>query len=525
MWKHLLWASLTGGLLALAWPTYGFASTIFFAFVPLLCLSHRFRIEGKKNRVLWTWSYWAFLIFNAVTTWWLYRATPFGMLFAVLVNSLLMSWVFLLYHILAKRMRFYHQQIVFICLWLCFEKFHLNWDFSWPWLNLGNAFSNNTDWIQWYEYTGTFGGSLWVLVVNCLLFNAFIKFQKKQRIEAYQSLFIVVLIVVIPAVCSFHILNKPELPTEKKINALLWQPNIDPYQEKYKIDNYEVVRRLTDDVKREMDSSTQYVIAPETVIPNHIAIEDFSYSYLYYHLKDFGQQQKIKWLLGATLTESHANKTQPNATGILYRNGKGRWFNVYNTACFIDEKGRLETYYKSKLVVGVEHIPYRKVIGKVMAKTLNLGGALFTLTPQKEREVFTNKEVKIAPVICYESVYGAFVTDYIKKGANILTVITNDGWWGNTEGHRQHLCLSKLRAIETRRYVLRSANTGISAVINTKGQILQQLGYDKKGMLKATAPLYDGMTFYVRYGDLIPKVALLVLLLTLPVLFLKRRGG
>ncbi|MFZ8281203.1 nitrilase-related carbon-nitrogen hydrolase, partial [Staphylococcus aureus] len=77
-----------------------------------------------------------------------------------------------------------------------------------------------------------------------------------------------------------------------------------------------------------------------------------------------------------------------------------------------------------------------------------------------------------APIICYESIYGEYIRTYVQKKATLLSIITNDGWWGNTPGYQQHLAYAKLRAIENNRWVVRSANTGVSAIINNKGNLL-----------------------------------------------------
>ena len=105
---------------------------------------------------------------------------------------------------------------------------------------------------------------------------------------------------------------------------------------------------------------------------------------------------------------------------------------------------------------------------------------------QKERTVFKHKteNLKVGPIICYESIYGSFVTEYIRKGADFLAIITNDAWWGNTAGHRQLLSYSRLRAIENRRSIVRSANTGISAIINRKGELINYLPYNHEGLLR-----------------------------------------
>jgi apolipoprotein N-acyltransferase len=125
--------------------------------------------------------------------------------------------------------------------------------------------------------------------------------------------------------------------------------------------------------------------------------------------------------------------------------------------------------------------------------------------------------VRVATVICYESVYGEFVTGYVKKGANLIFVLTNDGWWGDTPGYHQHNAFSSIRAIETRRSVARSANTGISSFINQRGEVLQKLSWWQRGAIKDTINANDSITFYVKYGDYIGRVArffsLLVVLL------------
>jgi apolipoprotein N-acyltransferase len=108
-----------------------------------------------------------------------------------------------------------------------------------------------------------------------------------------------------------------------------------------------------------------------------------------------------------------------------------------------------------------------------------------------------------APIICYESIYGEYTTNYIHKGANLLTIMTNDGWWANTAGHKQHLHYAKLRAIETRKWVARSANTGVSAVIDNNGNLLETRAWDTSDVIKYAIPPVSGETFFVRNGALI----------------------
>jgi len=143
---------------------------------------------------------------------------------------------------------------------------------------------------------------------------------------------------------------------------------------------------------------------------------------------------------------------------------------------------------------------------------IDLGGTVSSRAIQPERTVFTHpqKGYNVGPVICYESIYGAFVTEYVRKGAHFLGVITNDAWWGNTPGHKQLLSYTRLRAIENRRGISRSANTGISTFINPLGEYDEQLAYDRQGILTGTLPKMERLTFYTRYGDFIARLAVLI---------------
>ena len=104
---------------------------------------------------------------------------------------------------------------------------------------------------------------------------------------------------------------------------------------------------------------------------------------------------------------------------------------------------------------------------------------------------------------------------YVKRGANIICIITNDGWWGNTQGHKQHMNYARLRAIETRTWIARSANTGISCFIDPRGRVMNPLPWDKTGAIKMNVPFSENKTFYVLYGDLISKAAAVISILLL----------
>ena len=171
---------------------------------------------------------------------------------------------------------------------------------------------------------------------------------------------------------------------------------------------------------------------------------------------------------------------------------------------------------------GVENMPFPGLVSKLNLLGLeNMAG----VTPQKERTVFRNKGDAIAPAICYESIFGEFISSFVQNGAEYLFIITNDGWWGNTEGHRQHFEYAKLRAIENRIPIVRSANTGISGYFNTKGDVLSRTEWWEKDALKIALPKVEKheLTLYAIYGDYLGRMSHFLVIFTLLSVFVKRR--
>ncbi|MFY8214177.1 MAG: apolipoprotein N-acyltransferase [Flavobacterium sp.] len=502
-----LLATISGLLLAASWPTYGFPLLLFIAFVPLLFAEKKLRESKAPALKVLSVAYLCFVIWNLLTTWWLYYASGFGMWFAVLVNALLMSLVFLLYHWAAKRIAKGYSLVLFICLWLAFEKFHLEWEFSWPWLNLGHAFACFPKWIQWYEYTGSFGGSLWVLAINAAVFYEW----SKSQIAAKKTVFLyLVLGIALPIGISWYIYNSYESvgPTKE---VVLLQPNVDPYNEKYSTTNYTTTQELLTLAKPLCTPSTDYVIAPETVLAEMIPYEQFYQSTSPMLMRQFIQQYpNIHLLWGIDTFTFITNPAEVKPASNVFR--PGIWIDFYNAALWVDATSEIQKYYKSKLVVGIENLPYKPILEPLLGNImLDLGGTISTKTTQSDRAVFSSSDgSKVGPIICYESVYGNFVNGYVQNGAQFLAIITNDAWWNETQGHKQHLSFATLRAIETRRDIARSANTGISAFVNQKGEITQHTKYGEKIALKGTVQLNNTRTFYVQYGDYIASIALFI---------------
>ena len=524
--KYIFLSLISALLLSISWPTYGIPFFIFFAFVPLLLMEQeisKFSKINKKGWVVFGLTYLAFFIWNVVTTGWLYHAkNPDGnnsllaVAIPVIVNSLLMSLVFQLYYWYKKVRGTYFGLVFFVAIWLSFERFHLNWEFTWPWLNLGNAFSEYPQLIQWYDTIGATGGSFWILLINVFAFYTLRIWQAGRiRKDLVKNISILVAIIVLPLLISIYKYNSYQEKPVGEVTTLLLQPKLDPYTEKYSKDSLQILGELLSLAEENSKTKVDFFIAPETAFPGNGSLSEngFNKSTSIAIAKEFlGKHPQSIFLTGASTHKFLFDEadTEDYSTEIQ----EGVWVNSYNSALQIIPNQNVEVYHKAKLVPGVEIFPYIRYLKPILGDAmLDFGGANSSLGIDKERKVFSNtfNKAKMAPIICYESIYGEYVTDYVKNGANLLAIMTNDSWWDNTEGHKQLLSYARLRAIETRREIVRAANSGISAHINARGDILQDTFYDDRTALLVKANLLEEKSIYTKIGDLISRIAIFVL--------------
>ena len=513
---HLCLAIASGIFLGLAWPTDGFTLIIFIALLPLLFMEDSIRKDDYKLKGLrlFGYSYLTFLSWNLITSWWLVNSSFFGMVFGNLWNSLCYAILFFLFHWSKGRLPSRSAHLFLIALWLAYEKLNLTWDFSLPWLNLGNVFSEKIYWIQWYEYTGTFGGSLWVLLINIWIYSQIKNHKSADGLTVFvKKLATPLIIIAIPIAFSLFLYQKVE-NIEPTVKVLLHQPNIDPYNSKYNFTNSQFLLQFSKQVKPYISKGIDYIISPETYFAEGYGekLEDFNQTVFYQKiLKEFSQYPKLQWITGIQFYDLYKQKKPPSPYANKLKNGI--WVDYYNSAMTMQFGQEVQIYHKSKLLVGIENMPFKSLLKPLLGDILlNLGGTVASRVIQKNRSVFSHPNLKInaGPVICWESIFGEFMTGYIKQGANFLAIISNDAWWANTPGHRQLLSYTRLRAIETRRDIARSANTGISAIIDARGEVLMQSEYDTKTVLKGSVASRSNLTFYVRYGDIIGRWAVFI---------------
>ncbi len=526
-------SALTGILLTLSWPPIGLFPLVFVGFVPLFFI-HFWVIEHKLNSG-WAFLYGfiSFLLFNLGTTWWVWNASAGGAIMAFVLNSLLMNLPFMFLHQLAKKNQNPLKLWPFIWAWITFEYFHLRWDGTWPWLTLGNVFANVPWLVQWYEYTGTAGGSLWILWVNKKLFHWMISYQTFDKQQRFKSAFNLVFFgFFAPVFLSFYVLGDykqlKENTTAITANIMVVQPNIDPYKEKFgdnALSDYDQTLKMLNIADKHMDSTVQLIAFPETALVGNLNERDLANEETIKLIRQFmSKYPTVNIITGADSYKEFLPGEKLSKTAREYN--PGQYYDAYNAAYFLQPNTtNIDIYHKSILVPGVERLPFASVLKYVEKYAIDLGGTTGSLGVDDEPHNFTaNSMLKAAPIICYESVFGEYITEYVKRGATFLCIITNDGWWGNTPGYKQHLQYASLRAIETRRYVARSANTGISAFFNDEGKLLQKTNWWEPAALKQNIKLNTTQTFYVKNGDMIGEYAIIFAAYFLFGLIIKRKS-
>ena len=488
--------------------------SLFVAFVPLLWVSASY--DGSR-RAWWGMCGWAALAFagwNAATVWWIGYATPVGPVAATLASTFLNLVAFLSFHTLSKAVNRTVGYAMLVSAWIATEYAYTVSDFSWPWLLLGNGFSHDVWAVQWYEATGIFGGSLWVLTVNILLFEAWQARRSRRRWTAAAA------VLVLPLLVSLLIGRREARRTpDGYVRVSIIQPNVDCY-EKFSGDDAwqeENIHRLLAAVPADAD----FILLPETAVPGYYREPELAD----YPFSRSGALSETWVRIADSLRAAHprallvtgANTMRfygPYKMTETARSSYGSYYDYFNSAVGIDSAGRTQLHHKGRLVIGVENTP-TWVFDVLRFLVIDLGGTLGQIGKGTQGTAFEHNGVRMGPAICYEGLYGDFYGDFVRRGAQFMAIVSNDGWWGDTPGYKHLFTISRLRAIEHRRAVARAANTGRSGFIAPDGSVGETLGWEERGVLTADVPLENRITLYTRYGDYIARIALFLAALCL----------
>jgi len=474
-------AVFSGLLLGWSWPEItGHTWMVFIAFIPLFYFIDK--INTSQWRRLFLFSFISFFIWHLLSVHWMLHSTIIGSITAWLVNSFLMAGIICLSAFSASRIKKTPIEIILALYWISFEIMHLFWSLSWPWMSLGNVFANKIEWIQWYEYTGVYGGSIWIIIINGLLYRVLKTVQSQQVKSVAKSIIIAAAMLFIPILLSYSIL-KPPLASSPGLEISILQPNIDTYLEKFdKYSPEEQSRMIIDQLNA--GKTNQLLLLPETVIPQYFNATKRPYPESIQHLLNWSKQHH-KDIIGGFNTKDS-----------MYS---------YNSALMIEEGSILQHRNKIKLLPFGEKMPFAWIYHVFKDQISRDGGNLFEYGMDNEAQVFQLDKfdtAKLGVLICFESVFPDLNCEMVQKGAQCLLFITNDDWWKDSAGHRQHFAYARLRAIENRRYIVRSANTGISGFIDDYGRVIEQTKYKEQTMISQSIPLNKELTFFSKYERL-----------------------
>ena len=252
----------------------------------------------------------------------------------------------------------------------------------------------------------------------------------------------------------------------------------------------------------------QYLLGPETLIVQQIDEENPSTSPYYRDLLIF--QRKHPGLHVLVGVHSYRKLEGDIPAGSRFNREKGFHYEAFNTALYLAPGEAPQFYHKTKLVPIFERMPFVQYMGFLEGFSLELGGYNGTYSNRQARTGFVSRggSTNILPIVCFESVFGPYCAGHLTEKKGFMCMITNDGWWKNTPGYRFHFNFSPVRAIECRRDLVRVANNGISAIIDSRGMVTAQTPWWKKTTLKGEVHLRRGRTFFARHGDCLGMISL-----------------
>lgn len=492
--------SLTAGLLlGLSFPPVNLS----FLSIPAFFLFFMLADRCDSARQTAYYSYAGFLFWNLITTYWLMMASTIAGVAANLANSVLMTIpMAIAYYIHKKNRNPFLIAVAQASAWVGYEFLHHHWDLSWPWLVVGNAWSNQVSLIQYISITGYMGISFWVVLTASLAYQTYLHRNRTLAILCSA-------IFLIPPTLSLltFAISDPYSGGQKVITVTVAQPNHDSYQNYGGMSgNEEVLDSLFAVTTTAMSPGTDLVVWPENAIDRAIAMD----SYYAARIADSAASWRAGFIVGSGLFTFYPDDTEILNRGVY----RGAPYNVFNATLYADSEGDLSRYDKHNLVPVVERFPFVEFFNAVDVFDWLDWGRLAGFGKGYEPVMLHEQEFSTSGLICYDSVFPFWVRQFVKGGADFITIITNDGWWGDSSGHRQHFAYARLRAIEFDRWVVRSANNGTSGIIRPNGTIEVETPYWIRMAFSATVETRDTMTLYARYGDWLPVLCLLFAMLS-----------
>ena len=482
-------AIISGILIGCAFPPIP-GVTAWFGFLPLI---HIWQTQSPKESA--RWSFFAAVIANLISLYWigLNSGASIPIVLVSMIAAILylgIFWASVGWLVAWVEKKTYYSLSLIPFLWVSMEWIRGFGPLGFPWANLATTQTVFLPVIQMVEFTGTEGVGFWVLLINVVLYITLRGQGNKRNAIIYLSI-----IFLIPWIYGTVRLAKYEFDKDQPYrNVAVLQPNVNPnkkWETSYRNQLYQLMDSLH---TKAMAMEPDLVLWPEAALPVYMRVSSKRHQY---------EQQVME--TGIPILMGTADYTSDS-------NGR----RIYNGAIYMGINGN-EMYHKIFLVPFAEYIPLSPRFPNL--KKLNFGQANFT--PGSAFTTFPIDSIQFSNLICYESSYPMAARGFIQNGAQFLTIEANDAWLQNSSGVRQHFELARLRAVESRIGIVRSANTGISGIIYPSGKVTEKIQYGEQTVFMGKVPLNQGMTFFTRYGSVFAHMCFILTLIQI-IWFIRR---
>lgn len=499
---------LSGLLFALSYPPVPFPAPIvmFFAMVPYLIV-----IENKQKLIdINRATYLMAFVFCLLTLYWVgswqKAADPF-----LMISGVLLVFVNPVFFLIPSTLLYFTRQIFhpksalyFLPLfYVAYEYAYMLTDLSFPWLSLGNGLSLFTMFIQIADIIGQLGLTLVVVLCNVLLYKSIsvFKYNKKVALINTAILFLIFIFILVYGAIKLHSVHQQT----EKVRVGLIQPNLDPW-EKWSGSSLEELANLYFELSHKaIKQGAKIIIWPETALP--VYLRSGMYNEVMQSIHLFSDTNQVFLLTGMPDVKFFYDTLNLPADA-KYNSQSNYYYATYNSILlFRPNTLQVDSYGKMKLVPFGERVPFVDFF-PFLGKIIKWGVGLSGWNVGKDTAVFHLKyngnELGIAGLVCYESIYPTFVSEFVRRNAAFITVVTNDSWYGNSSGPYQHKEFAALRAVENRRSVVRAANGGISCFINSYGETILQTKMFTRSFIVEDVEISKANTFFTRNPLIIP---------------------
>ena len=491
----------SGILVILAFPVFDLAYVAWAAFVPFLV-----SLRGKDEKQAFASGYVFGLTYFFGTLYWIYHSISVygGMPFvASLIVVFFLCCYLSLYpalfsFIFSSILRKTRLPALFIApvVWVVLEFIRSYALTGFPWASIGYSQYRFLPMIQVSDITGIYGISFLVLAVNGAIVDLLILKKRIREMPLFPVSYTVVglcaLLLAIMASLGYGYWRLGQEREGHNIRVSIVQGNIEQDRKWEPAFQEEVLDTYFTLSKKAAESSPQLIVWPETAVP-------FMFGY---DLKNSEKLTEFQKTLGSQLLFGSVLVREKSAANTL----------LSNSAVLLGKEGKTTyTYDKIHLVPFGEYVPLRSVLFFIDKLVAGIGDYV----PGRSYAVAETEFGRFGTLVCYEIIFPGMVRKFYAKGGDFIVTITNDAWFGRTPGPYQHFSMAVFRAIENRKPVVRSANTGISGFIESSGRVLSKTRLFQRQVLSEEVKTDRTMTFYTKYGDLFAYVCIVLFIVLL----------